>query len=672
MVIFNKRFSSIVGLLSYMSAGLVSSTVLAFILLSSNMVSAGDSVVSDVTIAVPISCTLSGTGNNSHTDTIPNGTTSSDIGTTTLKITCNDQEGFSIYAIGYTGEVYGTTTLVGNSTGQAIATGTATSGANSNWAMKLGTNSGATYPVTLQNGYGSYSNVPTTYTKVAERQSATDIGTSAIGSEVTTTYQVYISGSQLADTYLGKVKYTLVHPYDDSAPANPLAESDCPANNVCYAPNSNDIVGTMVSVSTTQPTLTSISANSIAAKQAQTDDAGTGSTTGNISSYEIIRLIAPNYSRSGYGFAGWSTDFNATSSSTIYGPNETIDKPSSIANHGLILYPVWVKSEGNLQDSTKVATLCGSGAGSLAQATWDPTNSKMSATLSSVTALTDQRDGNTYAIAKLSDGNCWMIENLRLDADNTTGDTNKNLAQGYGTSTTYGNFTGLATSENVNFTTTNPPVANSLYSTDGSTANTIQGGNSSYYYARMPRYNNNNINRTLGASHNGTGSATYYQWYSYGNYYTWASAMASVKQYIGRAGTDDEGKTSETANTSLCPTGWRLPYGGSSGNGVASKSFSYLDSSMGGSGSSADSSTTPTGQARSRVWRSFPNNSIYSGVINESSANNRGSNWGTYWSSTANDSAYAYVLELSRVSLRPSSSSYPRSQGRPIRCVATN
>ena len=672
MVIFNKRFSSMVGLLSCMSAGLVGSTVLAFILLSSNMVSAGDSVVSDVTIAVPISCTLSGTGNNSHTDTIPNGTTSSDIGTTTLKITCNDQEGFSIYAIGYTGEVYGTTTLVGNSTGQTIATGTATSGANSNWAMKLGTNSGATYPVTLQNGYGSYSNVPTTYTKVAERQSATDIGTSAIGAEVTTTYQVYVSGSQLADTYLGKVKYTLVHPYDSGAPAIPLAESDCPANSVCYAPNSGDIVGTMVS-GTDSSDLKSISANAQAGKQTYTTTVfGNSTSTATIASASLIELIAPNYSRSGYGFVGWSTDFNTTSSSTIYGPNETIDKPSSVADHGLILYPAWVKSEGSLQDSTKVTTLCGSGAGSLTQATWDTANSKMSATLSSVTALTDQRDGNTYAIAKLSDGNCWMIENLRLDADNTTGDTNKNLAQGYGTSTTYGNFTGLATSENANFSNTNPPAANSLYSTDGSTANTIQGGNSSYYASRMPRYNNSNINRTLGASQRLGGSGTYYHWYSYGNYYTWASAMASVIEYTGPT-TQTEGKTSETANTSLCPAGWRLPYGRNSGNGITSKGFSYLDSSMGGTGvTNYSSSTTPTGADRSVVWRSFPNNFIYSGDFYMASATNRSSN-GDYLSSTAYNGTRSYALYLSGAGFRPGTDDLgSKFKGVSIRCVVAN
>ena len=28
--------------------------------------------------------------------------------------------------------------------------------------------------------------------------------------------------------------------------------------------------------------------------------------------------------------------------------------------------------------------------------------------------LTDSRDGNTYKVRKLADGQCWMIQNLRL------------------------------------------------------------------------------------------------------------------------------------------------------------------------------------------------------------------------------------------------------------------
>ena len=33
-------------------------------------------------------------------------------------------------------------------------------------------------------------------------------------------------------------------------------------------------------------------------------------------------------------------------------------------------------------------------------------------------ALTDMRDGNAYTVSKLSDGNCWMTQNLRLGDEN--------------------------------------------------------------------------------------------------------------------------------------------------------------------------------------------------------------------------------------------------------------
>ena len=648
----------------YISVILFSVALLSGLILSSNIVSADDSVVDDISITVPISCTLSGTGMDSHTATVNSGTYEDDIGTTTLKAICNDNEGFSIYAIGYTGETYGTTTLVGVSTGQTIATGTATSGNTSNWAMKLETNSSATYPITLQNGYGSYSNVPTTYTKVAERQSATDTGTSAIGSVLTTTYATYVSSTQVADTYNGKVKYTLVHPYDAGAPVIPLAEEDCPANSVCYAPNSGDIVGTMVSGTVNGADLKSISANAQAGRQTYTtySNSSGGSASANITSNAPATLIAPNYSRSGYGFAGWSTDFNATSSSTIYGPNEQITV-GDVSTNGMILYPVWVKSVGNLQDSSKVATLCGQGTGSLTQANYNSTTGKVEATLSSVTALTDQRDGNTYAIAKLPDGNCWIIENLRLDAENSS---NSSLAQGFG-----GAFEGLADSENANFTTNNgasdPTTANSKYyaGTQEGTA-TVDISQTNYAGLRMPRYNNNNINRTLGASQYKNGSTTYYHWYSYGNYYTWASAMANTSYYNNTI-TDVNGFTpSEAANTSLCPTGWRLPYGRSTGKGATVGGFSYLDIQLGGTGASQSSIA---GATQSNLWRSFPNNFIYSGYFRTASVLSRGS-YGYYWSSTASDAYYSYSMSLYSTTL--SLSTDAKYNGLSIRCVAGN
>ncbi|MBQ3320586.1 hypothetical protein IJG71_00410, partial [Candidatus Saccharibacteria bacterium] len=306
--------------------GLLVVTFLSFCFLRSAQVGALDSAeVTDVTVSVPVSCNMTGTVDSEHSAVIPNGTYTPDIGQTTLKVVCNDSGGFSIYAIGYTGENYGTTTLVGESLGTTISTGTDTSGSNSAWAMKVTkvTDTSVSYNpnnLTIENSFDNYHAVPSTYTQVASYTSSTD---AVLGSNLRVTYAVYVSGTQLSDTYNGKVKYTLVHPYDSGSPVPPLAESDCPANSVCYAPNSGDIVGTMVSTGT--PTLASISANSQAAKQTNTRTySGSTSSTATISSNSLVTLVAPNYSRSGYGFAGWSTDFNADNSSTIYGPQETI------------------------------------------------------------------------------------------------------------------------------------------------------------------------------------------------------------------------------------------------------------------------------------------------------------------------------------------------------------
>ena len=159
--------------------------------LSSSFTFADDSVVDEVSITVPVSCTFSGIGTGSHNATLNNGTYNSNIGTTTLKAFCNDKDGFSIYAIGYTDNTDGKNVLASVTLGSDfdIATGTATSG-NSQWAMKLATDSNATYPIELQNGFGAFHTVPDDYTLVAKRDAGTDVGSSASGSTLTTTYQI--------------------------------------------------------------------------------------------------------------------------------------------------------------------------------------------------------------------------------------------------------------------------------------------------------------------------------------------------------------------------------------------------------------------------------------------------------------------------------------------------
>ena len=637
---------------------------LAGLLVVSSVFADNTDVVDVVTITVPVSCTMSGTGMNSHNKEIANGTYESEIGTTTLHAFCNDSEGFAIYAAGYTGnEIGGTNSnkLVGTSASSnaTIVTGLATSTPTpdvSNWAMKLaitqdsgdttGTNAFTIDSAPNTSGeadasFSQYHVVPNEYTKVAHKNSNTDMTTSTGGVKLTTTYAAYISKTQPADTYSGKVIYTLVHPSSEEPPLTPrTAES----GKICYYPNAYDTEGTMGCQTIPE--------------SGTTDRVSPTSAT----------LLASNFSREGYGFAGWSDVYNYINNPNahFFGPQEDITftvGQYTGNNNGLALYAVWIESAGSFQDTNTIATLCGTGINSLVAAATDGTTN-----LSSVSALTDARDNQTYAIAKLADGNCWMIENLRLEntaAHNSDG----TLAQGYGTSTTYGNFEGLANAESTNFNTTN---ANSLYysGTQSGTAS-VNINTSNYPAYRMPRYNNLNTQSradyptsNVFSNDDPNGSI-----YSYGNYYTWPATIANTTHYSSASATDTNGNTSETANTSLCPHGWRLPYGYSTGSGATSGGFSYLDTMLGGNGDLSDSTTTPTGLTMSKAWRTFPNNFLYSGFKNSDTFSARGV-YGRYWSSKAGGNAYARALSIDGDTMvYPGTSNLYKSSGNSIRCI---
>ena len=185
-------------------------------------------VIDKVILQVPTACTMSGTGTNSHNAEISNGQSNSSVGETTVKIVCNDNNGFAVYANGYTDNTNGKNVLASANLGSTndIATGTATTG-NSQWAMKLSTISSPTptYPISIQNGFNTFHTVPDDYALVAKRESTTDSGENPEGSIFKTTYQVYISTTQLADSYAGQVKYTLVHPHTTPTPDSTMLDT---------------------------------------------------------------------------------------------------------------------------------------------------------------------------------------------------------------------------------------------------------------------------------------------------------------------------------------------------------------------------------------------------------------------------------------------------------------
>lgn len=419
------------------------------------------------------------------------------------------------------------------------------------------------------------------------------------------------SNGQASGDYTNTINF-----YAVANPEPQLGPVACEAGKICYNPNGYSVVeGTM-------------------GKQSAGDNASK-------------TLLASNFSQRGYGFAGWSTTYDYSDPNGFYGPQETITTPADTSTTGLSLYAHWVRSAGSLQNFN-----C-------------PDNTTMP--IGTVTALTDARDNETYAVAKLADGNCWMIENLRLEANNSS---NEALAQGFGKSTTYGNFIGLADSESPNnFQANDPPVANSKYSptTDG---DKMVIGTNNYSWARMPRYHNvnnqsNSANRPQDPTTNAaTNSTTNAGMYSYGNYYSWAAAMANTIYYSGA--------TSETAGTSLCPAGWQLPYGRSTGRGASSGGFSYLDRMLGGNGSGSDSNTTPTGTEMANRYRKYPNNFLYSGHISLSTSvtvNSRGS-IGFYWSSTTFSNYNAYSMYIYPNDVRPGTTSDSHTGGEPVRCLA--
>ena len=192
--------------------------IISTIILSSLHSSATNSGSDNLAITISSSCTLSSVVNIPHNAEVYNGNYLGDIGKTTIKTLCNDGNGYSVYAVGYSNNEEGNNKLINSERPEySIDTGLATSGLTSAWAMKLNNipDDPSPTPPTIESDYNDvYGVVPSYWTKVASRASGTT--DMAQGSSFTTTYAVYASSSQYAGTYQGQVKYLLTHPNSNS------------------------------------------------------------------------------------------------------------------------------------------------------------------------------------------------------------------------------------------------------------------------------------------------------------------------------------------------------------------------------------------------------------------------------------------------------------------------
>ena len=170
--------------------------------------------VDTLTLTLSSSCTMSSTVDIEHNGNLTSGTYIQNIGQTTITTLCNDGNGYSVYANGYSNNEEGNNKLINTEYPQySIDTGLASSGLTSTWTMKLNNipDDPSPTPPTIESGYNNtYGLVPSYWTKVASRASGTtDMDE---GSSFTTTYAVYASSNQHAGTYVGQVKYVLTHP----------------------------------------------------------------------------------------------------------------------------------------------------------------------------------------------------------------------------------------------------------------------------------------------------------------------------------------------------------------------------------------------------------------------------------------------------------------------------
>ena len=235
------------------------------------------------------------------------------------------------------------------------------------------------------------------------------------------------------------------------------------------------------------------------------------------------------------------------------------------------------------------------------------------------TTLADPRDGTEYTIAKLGDNKCWMTQNLKLNLANLT--------------------------EPISSSNTNNPTADFVTAAAASPASSSSWctTNSSACDDQI-LYNTTNLGGTSCGTSDGNCDA-------YGTYYNWYTATGGNGKYSTGTGV--------TATGDICPSGWHLPTGNSSGE------FYALNTAI-----NSGSTSSPSGLVGS------PANFVYSGYYYGSSAGSRGSSGGegVYWSSTVStgnsNGAYDLLFSESLEYVHPGTGYVSKYFGFAVRCVA--
>lgn len=283
---------------------------------------------------------------------------------------------------------------------------------------------------------------------------------------------------------------------------------------------------------------------------------------------------------------------------------------------GVVLAVIGITTPTNLTYEAQTATT---------MQTFTSDNCTSMQTYTTVT-LTDDRDGTGYRVRKMPDGQCWMIDNLKLAGGTTLNASNTNL-NNTSDSAFISAWAALST-QSTAISTTAPTWVDPADSTR----------NTSYYTNCQPG--------APGISPDSlTGCGYLYNWYA------------------ATAGTGTAAMTTGDATSSICPVGWHLPSAGS-GIATATNEFAVLHGAMEGS---STPSTTSTATSRNNWLSTGPFEGAYAGYW-LGSFNSQGYN-GYYWSASASSAATARVLYFAYNTVAPGSSALAKSYGHSVRCV---
>ena len=448
-----------------------------------------------------------------------------------MSAVCNDAGGFGIYAIGYTGDTDGNNKLVKSDDSSVfINTGLAESGDTSAWAMKLTAIENTATP-TIENDYDDYNLVPDDYVKVASYPSTT---TASASSMFKSYYAAYVSTSQLAGTYNGKVKYVMVHPGSE-APEPPEPGDKDPLD-----PNKD------ITEDTNHPCMNLGDGSTCD----DTDDDGVGDTLvfpGNslLRAFEIAYTTAgkPMYIEDANTDIGWrpmvASDYATVGGKEVRFAMQDIKMTLDGAANG-----------------TKVCAAAASSVANVATHEYSYVDEGV---------VMDLRDGKSYWIAKLADGRCWMTQNLDLDLIHENNDANArythdNTDIGWGSDTSTMSW---------NPAHSTGALSSFVYSYGSPTFSPYSVDVGDWYW--IGNWNNNGVDtyyRTTSYRHDfvNDGADQYFSQTPFagngvhghvGNYYNWAAAVASNDVSAYTTSTFDT--PANSPQNSICPAGWRMP-----------------------------------------------------------------------------------------------------------------